>query len=464
MKGIYSISLVAVLTALVIGCNPERTKRPTPGGEVTPPVGGPKTYYLGSDGSDDNTGIAPAFAVKTFARALSLLRPGDVLKVMPGEYVSEGKPLIEMKPEHSGEQDKWITIQAEDPSRKPVLKVGGQGAWNAVVINASWVVFDGFELCGWNDQLDSLQARKNAEVYAYDHDNINWNYTAMFNTNGISVGDKSIKTTHVTVKNCIVHDFPGGGLGATTTDYLTFEDNVVYNNAWFTMYACSGISVIHPFNSDATTGHKIIIRNNLVYNNLCMIPWCTTADFRLSDGNGIILDINQYGDAGGPFKNEAYNGRTLVTNNVSIYNGGSGIHAYKADHVDIVNNTAYWNGRKYGPGGYSEIFGQSCKDDFIVNNIMIARTGSTCNNKGSDVPTYSHNLYLGTARTMGEGDKQGDPMVVKLSKNGREADMHLTAGSPAIGMGIKTDYTPTTDKDGNPRGNSIDVGAYQFVK
>ena len=463
MKGWHYIQLVAVLSALVFGCNPERAQRPTPGGEVTPPVSGPKTYYVGPDGSDDNTGIAPAFAVQTFGKAISLLKPGDVLKVMPGTYVSEGKPIIEMKPQNSGEQDKWITIQAEDPRNKPVLKVGGQGAWNAVIVDASWVVIDGLELCGWNQQLDSLQARKNAEVYAFDHDNINWNYTAMFNTNGLSIGDKSFMTTHVTVKNCVIHDFPGGGLGATTSDYITFEDNVVYNNAWFCMYACSGISVIHPVNSDSNTGHKIIVRGNLVYNNRCMIPWCTTADFRLSDGNGIIMDINQYGDSGGAYKNEAYNGRTLVANNVSIYNGGSGIHSFKADHVDIVNNTAYWNGRKYPENNYNEIFGHNCKDVNIVNNIMIARDGGYCNNSASG-PVYMNNLYFGNTKVMGSGDKKGDPKVVKLSRNGAEADMHITSGSPAIGMGLKADYVPATDKDGNPRGSSIDVGAYQFVK
>ena len=462
MRHVHLFSIVA-LAALLAGCAPDRAIKPTPDDDPVPVPTGSKTFYISADGSDDNTGIAPAFALRTFNKALTMLRPGDVLKVMPGTYVSEGKPILEMKPEHSGEQDKWITIKAEDPARKPVLKVGGVGAWNAVIIDASWVVIDGLELCGWNQQLDSLQARQNAEVYRDNREAINWNYTAQFNTNGLSVGDKSHLTTHVTVKNCVIHDFPGGGMGATTSDYITFEDNVVYNNAWFNMYACSGISVIHSANSDASTGHKIIIRGNLVYNNRCMIPWCTTADFRLSDGNGIILDINQYGDSGGAYKDEVYQGRTLVANNVSIFNGGSGIHAYKADHVDIVNNTAYWNGRKYPDNSYNEIYGHNCSDVRIVNNIMIARDGGYCNNKGSKIATYSHNVYFGAVQTMGDGDVKGDPKVVNLSRDGAVADMHLTAGSAAVGKGLKADYVPTTDKDGKTRNGAIDCGAYQFA-
>lgn len=464
MNKVSVTTLLAILAAALLSCcTPERTTRPDGDGPTPVPSTGPKTYYVATDGDDSNNGTAPAFALKSFGAAIAKVRPGDVIRVMPGTYVSEGKPIIEMKSVNSGSEGKPITIQADDPARRPVLKVGGAGAWNAVVIDASWVVVDGLELCGWNQQLDSLQARKNAEVYAFDHDNINWSHTAMFNTNGLSIGDKSQLTTHVTVRNCVVHDFPGGGLGATTSDYITFENNVVYNNAWFNMYACSGISVIHPVNSDAETTHKIKIVGNLVYNNRCMIPWCTTADFRLSDGNGIIIDINQYGDSGGIYPKEVYKGRTLVANNVSIYNGGSGIHSFKADHVDIVNNTAYWNGRKYPENNYNEIFGHNCQDVNITNNIMIARDGGYCNNKASG-PVYSHNVYFGNTQKMGEGDIKADPMVVNLSRDGAVADMHLKAGSPAIGKGIKADYVPAADKDGNPRGSSIDCGAYQYVK
>lgn len=454
--------MLAILMPL-LACTPERTGKPSGEDKLTPTPSGTKNYYISPDGDDENSGTSQAFALKSFDKAIAKLKPGDVLNVMPGTYVSEGKPIIEMKSANSGSEGKPITIKAGDPYAKPVLKVGGTGAWNAVVIDASWVVVDGLELCGWNQQLDSLEARKNAEIYRDNKESINWNTTAKFNTNGLSVGDKSQVTTHVTVRNCIVHDFPGGGLGATTSDYITFENNVVYNNAWFNMYACSGISVIHPVNSDQSTSHKIIISGNLVYNNRCMIPWATTADFRLSDGNGIILDINQYGDPAGSHASEAYNGRTLVANNVSIFNGGSGIHSFKANHVDIVNNTAYWNGRKYPDNNYNEIFGHNCTDVNITNNIMIARSGGYCNNKASG-PVYSHNLYFGDVQKMGEGDIKGDPQVVNLSRDGAVADMHLKADSPAIGKGIKTNYVPSLDKDGNPRGESIDIGAYQFAK
>lgn len=472
MKRHFGILVCALFSLAAVSCDGKREMpvKPDEGGD-TPKPSGAKTYYIAPNGDDNQSGIAPAFAKKTFKAVLDLLRPGDVIKVMGGRYEYNGSQALAMKKEHSGTDEKPITIMAADPNDRPVFHVGGRGVWNAFSIEASYVVIDGLELEGWNQQLDSLTALRNAELYRDNREAIDWNTTAQFNTNGLSIGadqnNRTFITHHVTIRNCIVHDFPGGGLGASTSDYITFENNVCYNNAWHTMYACSGISFINPVDLDDYTGYKYRIVGNLCYNNRCKIPWAQTADFRLSDGNGIIIDVNQHGADKSPWVDTPYKGRTLVANNVSIHNGGSGIHAYKADHVDIVNNTAYWNGIKFTEdNNYPEIFAQSANDVNIMNNIMIARQGGFCNNNDK-VVNYHHNVYFGPARRTGDGDVQAsvnDARVVKLSTNGAEADMHLLEGCIAIGKGIRTDAVPATDKDGVSRGSSIDCGAYQFVK
>ena len=89
------------------------------------------------------------------------------------------------------------------------------------------------------------------------------------------------------------------------------------------MYACSGISILTPVNSDRSTGYKNIIRNNICYNNRTEIPWIDTSNFSFSDGNGIIVDINITPQSSGVAVGEGeYTGRTLVENNVSFNNGG----------------------------------------------------------------------------------------------------------------------------------------------
>ncbi len=75
-----------------------------------------------------------------------------------------------------------------------------------------------------------------------------WSKIANFNTNALTVGGPAKESSlphHVLVRNCVIHDFPGGGLNAIQADYVIFEKNLVYNNAWYMMYAGSGISIFN---------------------------------------------------------------------------------------------------------------------------------------------------------------------------------------------------------------------------
>jgi hypothetical protein len=81
-------------------------------------------------------------------------------------------------------------------------------------------------------------------------------------------------------------------------------------------------------------------------------------------------------------------------------------------------------------------------------------------------PTWENNLvfnngtdYRGIADQTGQnGNISADPLLVDFD-NG---DYHLQGGSPAIGAGSTQD-APEVDFDGVLRGNSIDIGAFQFV-
>jgi hypothetical protein len=467
MKLIYCLS-VLLYSFLMIGCSHELPSLET--GNDSGSSSSTNAYFISPTGSDDNTGRAEAFPFKSFDKVLTVVKPGDVVNVMPGTFYANGKPIIDLLSKHSGESDKYITFKAHDPHNKPILSAAGNNVWNAVNINASYIIIDGLELAGGNASIDKTEAYNNAYAHKYNPGSVNWSRSAYFNTNGITVGgsgQSSERPDHVIVRNCIIHDFPGGGISAIQADYITFENNQVYNNSWYTMYACSGISILTPVNSDRSTGYKNIIRNNICYNNRTEIPWIDTSNFSFSDGNGIIVDINITPQSSGVAVGEGeYTGRTLVENNVSFNNGGSGIHSFKAKHVDIVNNTAYHNTCKYETG-YAEIWTNNCEDVNIVNNIMYARSNGNCNLPTQNATEkYSHNLYFNGKINMktGTGDKEADPLFVNLSTDGEKADFHLRTGSPAIGHGIHSDYMSGVDIEGNPRPASrVDAGAYQYA-
>ena len=102
---------------------------------------------------------------------------------------------------------------------------------------------------------------------------------------------------HVLIRNNVVHDCGGGGISTQQSDHITIEDNIVYNNAWYSPYDCSGISIGWNSNFDNDTTHyKTIIRRNICYNNKNCVQ---AIQGRVpTDGEGIIIDI-QDGTAGG---------------------------------------------------------------------------------------------------------------------------------------------------------------------
>jgi hypothetical protein len=286
-------------------------------------------------------------------------------------------------------------------------------------------------------------------------------------TNGNAIlvdgGNESNTPHHLRFADNVIEYCPGAGIGAGSADWVTVENNIVRNNCWWMIYAGSGISLLGTANFDAADNiYKDLIRNNVVSGNRCFVPWKQIG--KMSDGNGIIIDTNYV-----PAQNKSHNGRTLIQNNLSFNNGGSGIHSFKSHRVDIINNTAYFNGAtpelKWG-----QIFLQRTDDARVLNNILVSRddqpvntVGKSLNDKENTGVVRAANLYFGgnSPPIMGEGDVIGDPQFVNPSVDPADADFHLKPGSPALKTGRIEAFSPFLDLDGKPRGATPDKGAYQ---
>ena len=162
-------------------------------------------------------------------------------------------------------------------------------------------------------------------------------------------------------------------------------------------------------------------------------------------------------------------GRTLIQNNLSFNNGGSGIHSFKSHRVDIINNTAYFNGAT-PELRWGQIFLQRTDDARVMNNILVSRddqpintVSANSNDKENTNVVRSHNLYFGgnSAPIMGEHDSIADPQFVNPSVDATVADFHLKAGSPALGAGVTKPFGPLLDLDGQPRGATPTMGVYE---
>ncbi len=437
MRRMRMLAMVAVLTMLVSW-----------GGRGVA-LAAPTAYYVSGTGSDSNDGRSPNTPFRTIQRAADLTNPGDTVYIMDGVYndiSTEGVVQIT----RSGLPGLPITYTVYPGHHPLIAPISG---WNGILIaGASYIIIDGLEIRGNNDNITLAEAEQNANPNS-----------PTYNTNCLLIRQNNATGAiphHIIVRNNDIHKCAAGGIATVHADHLTIERNRVHSNAWYSIYANSGISIYEPVDVDSYTGYKMFVRNNIAYDNESRVKWYVCNCY--SDGNGIIIDDTKHTQDNG----RPYNGRTLVVNNISFNNGGSGIHAYASEHVDIVNNTAYLNSR-FPALNYANIAATESSDAYVLNNVSYVRAGEPTNwNYRNRRVTYDYNIYYNglAPETMGRHDLIADPQFVNPSTDPAVADFHVQRTSPAIDSGT-AQKAPNTDYDGvlRPQGAWFDRGAYEFV-
>ena len=419
-------------------------------GGAAPAGGGGTTYYVSASGNDSSDGRSPSTAFQHLSAPRFLVKPGDVVMVMNGTYGQDVTGSNALYLDMHGTPDAYIAYQAY-PGHHPVIQMSSSMYEGIMVQGGEYVIIDGFEVAGMAPQFDlnSASAHQGDTSYAATNENC---------IAGDS-GGNGTASHHIVVRNNIAHDCTGGGIMFDHVDYVTIENNVVYNNAWYSSYGGSGTDIWETTDIDSNTGYKIVIQGNTYYNNHQLLP--TGSSGQITDGNGILIDDNM-DTQNSP--HVAYQGRTLVQNNVSYGNGGVGIGSYLSQHIDFVNNTTYGNGA-VAPNG-PQMGSNQGGDINYYNNIVLAADGQDENgisNVGDF--TWDYNLCYGGngPSTKGAHDVFADPRLVDASTDPSKADFHLTAGSPAIDEGT-SQLAPKFDHDAKarPSGAGFDIGAYEY--
>ena len=414
-----------------------------------------KAYYVSGMGKDGNDGLSTNTAFLTIQKAADLVKPGDIVLVMNGLYKNTHEGFCVLI-KTSGTSNAWITFKAY-PGHKPKIE---HNSWNGIIIQgADYIIIEGFTIEGNSDNitLEYAQAEK---------DNLGNPLTC---GNGIAITrneenkDNVDYCHHILIRNNIVYKCSGGGIYTMYADYVTIEGNIVYSNSFWSPYNNSGISILGGYDVDDYAGYKNFVTRNVSYGNYNYIPCQWTG--KVTDGNGIIIDTIISSEE--PYKSRPYKGRTLVANNITFNNGGSGIHSFRGAHVDIFNNTAYMNGR-HPDINDGQIHANACDDVKILNNILYApenkKVNSNWNNK--DTVIYDYNIYFGGNEIVRQGPHDiigKDPEFINPSINPLKIDFHIKKNSPAIDSG--TDVGLKEDFKGNkrPAGKAYDMGAYEFI-
>lgn len=430
-----------------------------------------QVWHVSANGDDNADGKTVRTAFRSLQKAADVVNAGDMVYVGNGNYSNEekGHNSAVLSVTRSGTKEKWITWKPE-PGAHPEIHPGG---WAGIQFSGSYHVLDGFTVIGANDSLSLVDADVDAKKITPD---------PKYNTNGILVqgryNDAQHKPHHIIIRNCTVAKCPGGGITVLEGDYISIEDCLVYNNAWYMRYGGSGITTLNNWAFDDAPGYHITVQRNLVWNNKSLVLYPQTG--KQTDGNGILLDVtdkkrsgpinpnndaiiqgnNQNNDSAKLVRPE-WKGRALIANNVCAFNGGSGIHTFRTSHVDIINNTTYWNGQVVN---YEELFPNVSDDIVIMNNIMVPRPGGrvTSNNKSTNVK-WDYNLYSKPQNIFrGPHDIVADPGCIDIQLDFFKSNYRLKKGSAAIDSGCDEVPQPT-DVTGAPRpkGKGRDRGAYE---
>ena len=307
------------------------------------------TYYVSSEiGSNNNAGTSATAPLATLQAAADLVQPGDTVEVMNGTYTGpQGGDVVDITT--SGTASAPITFEAA-PGQTPVIN--SSGCWNAIKIEASYIVVNGFTVVGDAANYTLSQALAGYSTGSANLDGAGINVTG---NPGVNVPN------HITIENNTVYNEPGGGIGSGYADYLNILNNVVYDNAHWSAFGNSGISIFESGNSDTNSGVHDIISGNLVFGNAQLVP--TNGAGTITDGEGIILDTNT-----------GFVGEILVENNTVYGNGSAGIESFRTNGAVITENTVYGNNTAnvLQTASVDEIFINQSNNDTVTNNITTA--------------------------------------------------------------------------------------------
>lgn len=448
------------------------------------------TYYVTPTGVRPNDPAYPTGTYKTPQQAADVVNAGDIVYFMNGTYTPSSAldyvPV--MKLYRPGTASSYITF-TNYPGHTPVLQALSTGSWSIIKVMSQKI--SGVLYTPAYINISGLTIKGNRSAYAtppacgtagagpngtgilitgpFGWDGTDQPYNALPAIDRTVANARNHVPHHINVSNCKVYDCTSSGISAQRIDFLTVESNEVFNNCWYTVDGTSGINLYEAACYSTNTalyasGHQVIVRNNRTYGNKLCAP--------SYDGNGIIVDdykLQQNNDndatwhtGGNPFLGIPYIGKTLIANNLAYSNGGSGIHIYLSQNVDILNNSAYKNTTLNTYNINGEIYIGASDNLVVKNNILYAETGKLVISLSGNTNYVSSN-NIGYPSVSSTGITQIDPQYMNPG-NTAAANFVLKHTSPAINQGTTLAAVPSDHRGASRTAyGTYDIGAYEYL-
>ena len=482
--------------------------------------------YVSVNSGDDDSGVGTEQSpYQTINRGIQDVVAGGTVYVMDGIYTDEssGEPFVSFYEDNTqqdsagnnyvysnggnlnnthvvtinkagNETDGYITIK-NYPNHSPKIIFDGQGGIK-LGPNANYVIVEGFEVEGPSQSITYTQAIMNRRNRITLKESINQNNNNYSYFSGKGIWGGYDDHHHIIIRNNVVHDTPGSGIRFNDSDYITIENNTVYNTTWWTSSASSAIvfaETIAISEEDNTDDIKMIIRGNTVYNNWNRIPFYMSSfpeNAQPPSGNYGNAGYSTILDCQGLYVTRSdpnYIGTFLFENNLCVNNGKNGINFDRsnASSALIRNNTIYFNGAhdlvqdisesveenpRHGGQKVAGIKANYVKKVTVVNNIVETRFDNYSALELFNLeenPFVNNNIFVTGSVSWGENNPSNliniSPAFVDPTELSDDAsvmsdwetymdsvDFSLQPTSPAINAGM-SEYSPQLDILGNAR-------------
>ena len=466
-------------------------------------------YYVSNSlGSDTNSGSLSS-PFKTINKGISMVNAGGTVYVMDGIYQNENYGDVDistntnMNNPHvaninkSGTEGAYITLR-NYPGDSPKIQFDGSGG---ILIDdgMNYIIIEGFEVEGNAADItyDQAIADRNYKIQLAEDEDDSTNYNnTYFNGKGIWGGYGAHH--NIIVRNNTVHDTSGSAIRFNDSDYITVENNIVYNSTWWTSSASSAIVFAETIalEDDNGTDVKMIIRGNIVFNNWNRIPFYASqlpdnsnppsANYGTAEYNNILDGQGIYVTRSDP----EYSGTFLFENNLCVNNGKNGINFDHSQSSSAIyqNNTLYYNGvheiiqdisvsegnPAHNGQNVAGIKANNVLNATVVNNIIVTRNSQWSALQLNDVygtRTALNNIIVNGTYAWPATEENNliniDPLFISAPEtvdgpiDMSGTDFSLTSESPAINAG-NTGYSPINDIEGNLRPSSSAISSSSF--
>jgi len=373
----------------------------------------PTTYYVSPEGDDNNDG-SEEHPYKTIVKAFNKAKAGNVIYVMPGEYLS---PTTYLK-NNSGKPGNYIHVVAYDMQNKPIIKT------SVKIVDCSYIHFKGLTI-----------TQNNINVYGeHTHHNIfdQIEVHHIFNTEvAFNVSDRTHDNLFI---NCDMH-----------------------NNVYHSGSNCDGIAM---WGTDGTTSGPY--NNTLKYcrsyfnNDDGFDIWWGGSNIRFegcwSFGNGKDEDFNDIEGDGNGFKLGQGQPSAVLINCLAFKNRNTGFdqNSNTGGGITLLNCSAFQN-------DYNNFDFWAAPKNSIVRNCM-----SFDGNFNLDAADDQYNSWNFEDINISDDDFLSMDYFQNVASRNPDGSLpesnflHLKQNSKLINRGIEVGLPYS--------GSAPDLGAFEFIE